>query len=87
MVSVHEEKCPRQMRKLGRTIDLIYGISANIRSAVVRVYSNGRTLDIRRQIKLLYPVELTEDIKEQSTDALGPRITSNRDENVVEFIS
>ena len=87
IVIVHEEKRPRQRRKLGRIVDLIYGKGKNTRSAVVRVYSNGRTLDIRRPIKLLYPVELTEGIEEQSTDTSGPRITSIRDENAVEFIS
>ena len=57
------------------------------RSAVVRVYSNGKTVNIRRPIKLLYPVELTEEIEKEPIDISGPQITSVMEEHVVDFIS
>ena len=45
---------------------------------VVRVYNNGKSVNIRRPIKLLYPVELTREIAEESIDISGPQITDGR---------
>ena len=39
------------MWRLGRIAELIRGKDRNIRSAVVRVYNNGKSVNIRRQIK------------------------------------
>ena len=87
IVTVYEDKRPRQMWRLGRIVDLIRGNDQNVRSAIVRVYSNGRIIDIRRPVKLLYPVELSEEFEEQNNDASEPKITSVMDENVIDFIS
>ena len=87
IVTVYEEKRLRQMWRLGRIVELIRGKDQNIRSAVVRVYNNGKTVNIRRPIKLLYPVELTGDIEERPIDISGPQITSVMDEHVIDFIS
>ena len=75
------------MWRLGRIVELIRGKVQNIRSAVVRVYKNGKTVNIRRPIKLLYPVELTEETEKEPIDISGPQITSVMDEHVVDFIS
>ena len=87
IVTVYEEKRLHQMWRLGRIVELIRGKDQNIRSAVVRVYNNGKTVNIRRPIKLLYPVELTGDIEERPIDISGPQITSVMDEHVIDFIS
>ena len=87
IVTVYEEKRPRQMWRLGRIVELIRGKDQNIRSAVVRVYNHDKTVNIRRPIKLLYPVELTGEIEEKPIDISGPQITSVMDEHVIDFIS
>ena len=59
----------------------------SIRSAVALVYITGKTVNIRRPIKLFYPIKRTEETGKELNDISGPQITSVMDEHVFDFIS
>ena len=72
---------------------MLTGKDGNVRSAVVRVYRNGRAADFRRPIKKLYPVEVA-DAEESAEDRRTivdredeePQIRTVLDEHVGEMI-
>ena len=86
VVTVHEEKRPRQMRRLERIVKLSRGKDQNIHSAVVQVYNSGKTVNTRRPIKLLYPFELMGQSEDKPIDIWGPQMTSVMDEHVSDLI-
>ena len=41
----------------------------------MRLYNNGKTVNIRRSTKLFYPIELMEEIEKEPLDISGPQIS------------
>ena len=62
IVTIFEDKIPRQRWNLGRVEKLLSSADGEIRSAVVRVSKSGRKSGtLRRPIARLYPVEVCEE--------------------------
>ena len=61
VVTIYENRVPRHRWRLGRVEKLLRGKDGAVRSAVVRVTQKGqRSTTIKRQLRKLFPVELTE---------------------------
>ena len=96
VVTIFEDKIPRQRWSLGRIEKLLPSSGGEIRSAVVRVNKAGhRNNTIRRPLARLYPVEIGEDIdaediienhQSQVADESEPEIQFIADEEVKELM-
>ena len=61
VVIVHDENLPRGLWRLGKVEELMVGTDGNVRSVALRISKKGANpLIIRRPIKRLYPLELSE---------------------------
>ena len=84
VVTIFEDKIPRQRWTLGRFEKLLSSNDGEIRSAVVRVSKSGRKRGtLRRPIARLYPVEVCEekDVAEEKDDAVIAEEHEVRDED------
>jgi len=96
VVTVFEDKIPRQRWTLGRIEKLLRSSDGEIRSAIVRINRCGeKTSTIRRPISRLYPVEFGEeqdtvgidgDNQDQTVTAIEPEIKFVADEEVDESV-
>ena len=69
---IHDENLPRGLWRLGRIKELIVGGDGNIRSAVVRVASQGqRPTVVNRPIQRLYPLEFN---NQEMSDTSSPDV-------------
>ena len=87
VVTIFEEKLPRQGWRMGRVERLLQGKDGQIRSAVVRVHQGGQKSTLfRRPLRKLYPVELNENEEEDVYNAemndVEPEITFVPDHEV-----
>ena len=86
-MSIHEDKTQRQMWRVGRIMELLPDRDGNVRSARVRVLSEGgREQEITRPLQRLYPLEVTaeEDHSDDESATTTPiRVASNTDIPVV----
>jgi hypothetical protein len=57
IVIIHDENQSRGLWKLGK-IELIQGADGEVRGAVVKTYSGGRSHLLRRPVQRLYPLEI-----------------------------
>ena len=84
VVTIFEDKIPRQRWTLGRVEKLLSSTDEEIRSAVVRVSKSGRKSGtLRRPIARLYPVEVCEekDVEEERDAAVIAEEHEVRDED------
>ena len=58
IVIIHDENQPRGLWRLGKIEELIQGTDGEVRGAVVKTYSGGRTSLLRRPVQRLYPLEV-----------------------------
>ena len=91
IVTIHEEKRPRQLWNLGRVTKLLTGKDGNVCSAVVRVYRKGRAADFRRPIKNCIQLADAEESAEDRRTIVDredekPQIRTVLDEHVGEMI-
>ncbi len=62
IVTVFEDKIPRQRWRIGRVEKLLTSNDGETRVAAVRVCQGGeKTITIRRPVKRFYPVEIAEE--------------------------
>ena len=84
VVTIFEDKLPRQRWRIGRVEKLLTSKDGQTRSAVVRVSKEGqKSAVIRRPIRRLYPVELAEEQTfEEDEDTAEPPIRFVSDDDV-----
>ena len=84
VVTIFEDKLPRQRWRIGRVEKLLTSKDGQTRSAVVRVSKEGqKSAVIRRPIRRLYPVELAEEQTfEEDEDTSEPTIRFVSDDDV-----
>ena len=79
---VHEDKIPRQLWKIGRIENLLRGRDGNVRAAIVKTSSEGRTQHLQRPIQRLYPIEIP-----SQKSKIGPSIKFIGDDAIQDFIT
>ena len=67
VVIIHDETLPRGLWKLGRVEDLIKGVDENVRGALVKTHSGGRSILLRRPVQRLYPLEIRAAVGNRDT--------------------
>lgn len=84
IVTIFEDKLPRQRWRIGRVEKLLTSKDGQTRSAVVRVSKEGqKSAVIRRPIRRLYPVELAEEPQfEEDKNTGEPTIRFVSDDDV-----
>ena len=83
VVTIFEEKLPRQSWRMGRVERLLRGKDGKIRSAVVRVHQIGqKSTSFRRPLRKLYPVELNEEEDVINASDVEPEIAFVPDHEV-----
>ena len=60
IVSIHEDKIPRQQWKVGLVDRLIQGRDGQVRAAVVKL-SSGKIKELTRPVQCLYPIEINQE--------------------------
>ena len=83
IVTVHKDKIPQQRWALGKITHLIIGQDGESRGAeLVTTDSAGRTINIKRPLKKLYPLEVHNEPRAEQEI----KITQVNDEDVENFI-
>ena len=92
IVTIHNDKTPRQKWKLGKITRLLPGRDNIVRAVEVRTTDNsGKVVVLKRSIQHLYPIEVQHSLKQVDQDKVPEeekdvQIAMIRDEDVTTFI-
>ena len=83
VVTVHQDKCPRQKWNIGLVKRTYSGADGRVRSAEVKVARAGaKPVTLRRPVQKLFPMEL----RLEKEDQQGPQIQFVDDADVVNVV-